>query len=138
MGILFNSQNEIRDAVYEEFNNTENYLVAIKHDDVVKNLLKLLASNLFYTIDSNRTFVINFNEDGIYEKENSNSTKRDFLLMPWSEIEDFGIIEKNNKVFIEFKHIGKDTGYEIPFNGKIFKDNGENIKKLKSKDFYLI
>lgn len=138
MGLLFNDEKEIKDAVYKEFKTKDNYLVAIKHDNIGKNLLKLMISDLFYTIDSTRTFVLNFNEDGIYEKEISNSMKRDFLLMPWSEVEDFEVIEKNNKVFIKFKHIVKDTGYEIPFNGKIFNDNKDNFRNLKDKNFFQI
>ena len=55
--------------------------------------------------------------------------------MPWNEISSFDIKVKNNKAIIELLHIGKRIGYEIPFNGRIFRTNKANLKKLEEKDW---
>lgn len=55
--------------------------------------------------------------------------------MPWNEISSFDIKVKNNKAIIELVHIGKRIGYEISFNGRIFRTNKANLKKLEEKDW---
>lgn len=136
MGILFNDLDEFREKINEKFKKTDSYLFAIKHNSTGKGFLKLLASNLYYTMDSSRTFLINFNEKGIFEKEISNSTKGDSLLMPWDEINSFEIDEKSNKAFINFSHLGKKISYEISFKGKMCEDNVDNFKKLKENNWH--
>lgn len=135
MGLLFNDNNEINEKIKNEFGNLDNHLLAIKHNDLKIGLAKLIASNIFYTLDSNRTFILYFSNKGIHEEEISNSLKRDFLFMPWNEISSFDVEVKNNKAIIELVHIGKRMGYEIPFNGKIFGTNKANFKKLEDKDW---
>ncbi|WP_300410972.1 histidine kinase [Lagierella sp.] len=135
MGILFNDSKEISKKVEEIFGDTSNYLIAIKHNDVKKGLAKLLISNLFYTLDSNRTYILFFDEKGVHEKEISNTTSGSFVMMPWHEIESFDIKEKNDKVILELSHLGKRMGYEIPFTGRLFNDNKENFINLKSNNF---
>ncbi len=136
MGFLFNDVNEFREKINEKFKNTDSYLFAIKHNSKAKGFLKLLASNLYNTMDSSRTFLLNFNEKGIYEKEISNSTKGGFILMPWDEINSFEIDEKSNKAFINFSHLGKKISYEISFKGKMCEDNLDNFKNLKENKWY--
>ena len=138
MGLLFNDINEIKEKVYKDFGDEENYLVAMKHNDAKTGFAKLLASNVFYTLDSNRTFIIYFNPNGIYEKEMSNSLKGNFSLLPANEIEDFKVTYKSNKAIIEFYHIGKKVAYEIPYDGKIFVDNKKNLDKLKENNWNII
>lgn len=135
MGFLFNDVNEFREKINEKFKNTDSYLFAIKHNSMAKGFLKLLVSNLYYTMDSSRTFLLNFNEKGIYEKEISNSIKGDFILMPWHEIESFDIDEKSNKAFINFSHLGKKISYEISFKGRMCEDNINNFKNLKGNNW---
>ena len=135
MGLLFNDNNEINEKIKNEFGNLDNHLLAIKHNDIKTGLAKLIASNLFYTLDSNRTFILYFSNKEIHEEEISNSLKRDFLFMPWNEISSFDVEVKNNKAIIELVHIGKRIGYEIPFNGTIFGTNKDNLKKLEAKDW---
>ena len=135
MGLLFNDNNEINEKIKNEFGNLDNHLLAIKHNDLKIGLAKLIASNIFYTLDSNRTFILYFSNKGIHEEEISNSLKRDFLFMPWNEISSFDVEVKNNKAIIELVHIGKRIGYEIPFNGTIFGTNKNNLKKLEAKDW---
>lgn len=136
MGLLFNDNNEINEKIKNEFGNLDNHLIAIKHNGIMKGLAKLLIiGGLYYTLDSNRTFILYFSNKGIHEEEISNSVKGDFLLMPWNEISSFDIKVKNNKAIIELVHIGKRIGYEIPFNGKIFGTNKDNLKKLEEKDW---
>ena len=135
MGILFNDLEEINEKVYDEFGNLDNHLLAIKHNDIKTGLAKLIASNLFHTLDSNRTFILYFSNKGIHEVEISNSLKKDFLFMPWNEISSFDVKVKNNKAIIELVHLGKRLGYEIPFNGKICRTNKDNLKKLEAKDY---
>lgn len=135
MGLLFNDLNEVREKVSGEFGNIDNYLIAIKHNDVKNGIAKLIVSNLLYILDSNRTFIIFFDEKGIHEKEMGRSIKGDFLLMPWHEIENFEVIEKNNKAIIEMNHLGKKVGYKIPFKGKLFRDNSKNFGHLKDKEW---
>lgn len=77
-----------------------------------------------------------FNEKGIYEKEISNSTKGDFILMPWDEIEVFEIVEESRKAFINFSHLGKNISYEIDFDGKMDVDNRKNFENLKEKSWH--
>ncbi|MDD7463235.1 MAG: histidine kinase [Anaerococcus sp.] len=138
MGLIFNNENEIRDKVEGTFGTSDSYLVAIKHNDTKTGLAKLLASNLAYVLDSNRTFIINFDAKGIHEKEMSSTIKGDFLLMPWNEIEAIDVDIKNKKAIIELIHIGKKLAYEIPFDGKIFKDNKENLLHLKENKWHRI
>lgn len=136
MGLLFNDNNEINEKIKNEFGNLDNHLIAFKHNGIKKGLAKLLIiGGLYYTFDSNRTFILYFSNKGIHEEEISNSVKGDFLLMPWNEISSFDIKVKNNKAIIELVHIGKRIGYEIPFNGKIFGTNKDNLKKLEEKDW---
>ncbi len=136
MGFLFNDVNEFREKIYEKFKNTDSYLFAIKHNSTGKGFLKLFFSNLYNTVDSSRTFLLNFNEKGIYEKEISNSTKGDFILMPWDEINSFEIDERSNKSFINFSHLGKKISYEIFFKGKMCEDNVGNFKNLKENNWH--
>ena len=138
MGLLFNDVNEIKEKVYRDFGDEENYLVAMKHNDTKTGLAKLLSSNVFYTLDSNRTFILYFSPKGIYEKEMSNSVKGNFSLIPANEIEDFKVTYKSNKAIIEFYHIGKKVAYEIPYDGKIFVDNKKNLANLKDHNWNMI
>ena len=135
MGLLFNDKKEFSDKVEKIFWYRYNYLVAFKANDLKTGLGKLLLSNLYYTMDSSRTFVLYFSPKGLYESEISNSTKRDFYLMPWNEIEDFEVDEKNNKAIISLRHLGKKVMYEVDFKGKIFEGNEERVMDLKSKDW---
>ena len=136
MGILFNDNNEINEKIKNEFGNLDNHLLAIKHNGIKKGLTKLLIiGGLYYTLDSNRSFILYFSNKGIHEEEISNSVKRDFLFMPWNEISSFDIEVKSKKAIIEIVHLGKRLGYEIPFNGKIFGTNKDNLKKLEEKDW---
>ena len=135
MGLLFNDKKEFSDKVEKIFGDRDNYLVALKANDIKTGLGKLLLSNLYYTMDSSRTFILYFSPKGLYESEISNSTKRDFYLMPWNEIEDFEVDEKNNKAIISLRHLGKNVMYEIDFKGRIFEGNEERFMELKSKDW---
>lgn len=136
MGLLFNSNQEINEKIKSEFGDLDNHLLAFKHNGIKKGLAKLLIiGGVYYTFDSNRTFILYFSNKGIHEEEISNSVKRDFLLMPWHEISSFELKLKNNKAILELVHIGKKIGYEIPFKGAIFRDNKENLQKLESKDW---
>lgn len=133
MGLLFNDKKEFSDKVEKIFGDRDNYLVAFKANDLKTGLVKLILSNIYYTFDSSRTFILYFSPKGLYESEISNSTKRDFLLMPWNEIEDFEVDEKNNKAIISLRHLGKKVMYEVDFKGKIFEGNQERFMELKSK-----
>lgn len=135
MGLLFNDKKEFSDKVEKIFGDRDNYLVAFKANDLKTGLVKLILSNIYYTFDSSRTFILYFSPKGLYESEISNSTKRDFLLMPWNEIEDFEVDEKNNKAIISLRHLGKKVMYEVDFKGKIFEGNEERFMELKSKDW---
>ena len=130
MGLLMNSREEIKEIVVSRFVQEKNYLVAFKHNSPCKNVLKLLLRKLYYIFDNSRTFILVFDNKGIYEKEISNSTKTDFYLYPESEIENFEINNRTNKSIISFDHLGKKISYEIPMTGKIFKGNGENLEAL--------
>lgn len=136
MGLLFNSNQEINEKIKSEFGDLDNHLLAFKHNGIKKGLAKLLIiGGVYYTFDSNRTFILYFSNKGIHEEEISNSVKRDFLLMPWNEISSFELKTKKNKAILELVHIGKKIGYEIPFTGAIFKGNKENLQKLEGKDW---
>lgn len=136
MGFLFNDVDEFREKIKEKFKNTDSYLFAIKHNSTGKGFLKLFVSNLYNTVDSSRTFLLHFNEKGIYEKEISNSSKGDFILMPWDEIEVFEIVEEARKAFIKFSHLDKNISYEIAFDGKMAVDNRKNFDNLKEKSWH--
>lgn len=138
MGLLFNDTNEIKTKVKENFGDNKNFLVAMKHNDTKTGIAKLLASNLLYTMDSARTFILYFSPKGIYEKEISNSSKGNFTLLPANEIEDFEIEEKSNKTIINLLHLGKKISYEIPYKGKIFIDNEKNLQILKANNWNII
>ena len=135
MGLLFNDKNEIKAKVEENFNDNKNFLVAMKHNDTKTGLGKLVLSNVLYTMDSARTFILYFSPKGIYEKEISNSSKGNFTLLPANEIEDFEIEEKSDKTIIKLLHLGKKMSYEIPYKGKIFTTNEENLQILKANNW---
>ena len=111
MGLLMNTANEVAEKVKENFNDTENYLFALKCNDFKTGLFKLFLSKLYYTMDSARSFILYFNKKGINEKEISNTLKGKFVLMPWNEVEDFVIEIKNNKANLAFSHLGKKLLY---------------------------
>lgn len=135
MGLLFNDKKEFSDKVEKIFGDRDNYLVAFKANDIKTGLGKLLLSNLYYTMDSSRTSILYFSPKGLYKSEISNSTKRDFLLMPWNEIEEYEVDEKNKKAIISLRHLGKKVMYEVDFKGRIFEGNEERFMELKSKDW---
>lgn len=135
MGLLFNDREDFKKDVEEKFGKEKNYLIVFKHNSPVKNVLKLIVSNLYNTYDSNRTYILVFDNKGIYEKEISNSDKANFFLMPENEIDNFTVNKKSNKAYINFTHIGKEISYEIPFTGKLFTDNKNNYKALLKKDW---
>ncbi|MGY3776931.1 hypothetical protein [Helcococcus sueciensis] len=130
MGLLMNSREEIKESVVNRFGKEKSYLVGFKHNSLGKNILKILLSKLYYIFDNSRTFILVFDNKGIYEKEISNSTRTDFYLFPESEIENFEINNKTNKSIISFDHLGKNISYEVPMTGRIFKDNKENLAAL--------
>lgn len=82
MGFLFNNVDDFRDKIKDKFGNTDSYLFAIKNNSASKGILKLFISNLYNSMDSSRTFLLNFNEKGIYENEISTSDKNNFIFMP--------------------------------------------------------
>lgn len=135
MGLLFNSAKEVSNKVYERFGDRENYLLAMKHNDFKMGLLKLLASKLYYAMDSSRTFILYFSPKGIQEVEISSTLSKDFLLMPWNEITDFDVQTTMTKTIMTFKHLNAKVSYEIPFEGRLFADNKGNFTKLQEKDW---
>ena len=135
MGLLFNDKKEFSEKVEKIFGDKDNYLVAFKANDLKTGLGKLILSNIYYTFDSSRTFILYFSPKGLYESEISNSTKRDFYLMPWNEIEEFEVEDKNNKAIISLRHLDKKVMYEVDFKGKIFEGNEERFIGLKAKDW---
>lgn len=92
MGLLMNTANEVAEKVKDNFKDDENYLFALKNNDVKTGLFKLILSKLYYTMDSARSFILYFNEKGINEKEISNTLKGNFVLMPWNEVADLMLI----------------------------------------------
>lgn len=135
MGLLMNTASEIAEKVKEDFNDDKNYLFALKRNDVKRGLLKLFLSNLYYTMDSARSFVLYFSEKGIYEKEISNSVKGNFVLMPWDEIENFTVDYKSSKANITLVHLGAELLYEVPFTGSMAKGNKERLDDLQKKAY---
>lgn len=138
MGLLFNDTNDIKAKIEENFNDNKNFLVAMKHNDTKTGLAKFMLSSLLYIMDSTRTFILYFSPKGIYEKEISNSSKGNFTLLPANEIEDFEIEEKSNKTIIKLIHLGKKISYEIPYKGKIYTTNEENLQILKANNWNMI
>lgn len=135
MGLLMNTANEVAEKVKDNFNDDENYLFALKNNDVKTGLFKLILSKLYYTMDSARSFILYFNEKGINEKEISNTLKGNFVLMPWNEVEDFVIDIKKNKAILAFSHLGKKVLYEVPFSGAMAKKNKNMLENLLGKNF---
>lgn len=135
MGLLMNTANEVAEKVKDNFNDDENYLFALKNNDVKTGLFKLILSKLYYTMDSARSFILYFNEKGINEKEISNTFKGNFVLMPWNEVEEFNVDLKSRKAIITLFHIGKKVLYEVPFSGAMAKSNKNMLEKLLGKNF---
>ena len=135
MGLFINTANEVTEKVKENFNDDENYLFALKNNDVKTGLFKLILSKLYYTMDSARSFILYFNEKGINEKEISNTLKGNFVLMPWNEIGEFNVDLKSRKAIITLFHIGKKVLYEIPYTGTMAKSNKNMLEKLLGKNF---
>lgn len=136
MGLLTNSINEIRQDVKKRFGNTNNYLVVIKKNKVSTGFFNLfIIGGLLYPLLSNRTLIVVFTPQGIYEKEISNSIKGDFVLIPWNEISDFSIQRGNINTIIKYTYLNKKIMYEVSYKGVPYKDNKENEDKLYNKDW---
>lgn len=135
MGLFTQSTDEIRDKVENVFHDTNNYVVAMQHRGLLKQLGLLLLGSVIYVTDSCRTFLLYFDPQGIYEAEISFSDKSQFLLMPWHEISDFKYKDKGSKVILSYSHLGQKRGYVIDFGGNIIKDNRENTLSLIQKDW---
>ena len=86
-------------------------------------------------MDGARSFVLYFNEKGIYEKEISNSVKGNFVLMPWDEIDNFTVDYKSSKANITLVHLGAKVLYEVPFTGAMAKGNKERLEDLQKKAY---
>lgn len=126
---------EIRSQVRAAFGDTDNYLVAVKHNSWQSDIVKLFINTLYYATDSSRQFIIYFSPKGIYEKELGTPLKSDFVLMPWHEIEEFSLKPWWMHKVIRFLHLGKKVGYEVQFSGRINKDNRTNLEKLAANDW---
>lgn len=137
MGLLFNSSEDMDKKVREKFGDDKAYLLVIKHNNAAKGLGKLILSGLYYVLDSTRTFVLYFDPKGVYESEISNTDKKDFLFMAWNEIEDFELVEGNKKI-LKINHLGKVYQYEVEMDGKLFKNNYQNLTKLKENNWYRV
>ncbi|HEL0291694.1 TPA: histidine kinase [Streptococcus equi subsp. zooepidemicus] len=107
----------------------------MQHRSVLKQLGVMLLGNLAYATDSNRTFLLYFNHEGIHVSETSFSDKKQFVLIPWNDVKDFHYEDKGNKVILSFHHSGKNKGYTIDFNGKIMEDNRENTRLLIERNW---
>lgn len=136
MGKIFTTHEEVAQMVREEFGDTQNYLVALKHNNWKKSLLKLLISNIYAAVDSARQYILVFDEQGIHEKEMSFSDHADFVLIPWHEIQEFDIHPKGKKTIIEVNHLGKIYAYEVEDNEHLLKGNDERLEHLQANDFY--
>lgn len=130
MGKLFTKSSDVGNMVREKFGTADNYLVAVKHNSMLKGFLEWLLSNLIYILDSSRTFVLYFDDAGIYEKELSLTDNAPFLLIPWREVYDFVDKDKGNKIYLNVNHLGKTYSYEISFNNFLLKGNRERLKQL--------
>lgn len=135
MGLFTRNIDEIREKTEKVFHDRSNYVLAIQNRSFLKRVGLLLLAKLPYLIDSNRTFLLYFNQEGIYEAEISFSDKSQFLLMPWHEISDFHYEDKGSKVLLSYSHLGQKRGYSIDFGGPIMKDNRKNVLDLIAKDW---
>ncbi|MDO5732434.1 MAG: hypothetical protein Q4P72_01445 [Eubacteriales bacterium] len=135
MGLFTQNTKEIRAKVQGVFHNTSNYVVAVQHRSALRQFGSLIVSNVLNATDSNRTFLLYFDKQGIYEAETSFSEKSQFLLMPWHEISDFSYRDKGGHILLSYTHLGQKRGYQIDFNGAIMKDNRENTLSLIQKDW---
>lgn len=137
MGLFTNNMEEIDKKVKKAFGDEGHYLVVFKHNTKAKSLGKLLLSTAYSVFDNSRTFILYFDSRGIYESEVSNNLGKDFIFMPWHEIEDIDL-DEGRKTILKINHLGKNMAYEIPFDGRIFVNNDENLAKLKVDDFMKI
>ena len=136
MGKFFTKSSDVCNMVREKFGTTDNYLVAVKRNSVAKALLEWWLSRLLYAIDSGRTFVLYFDNTGIYEKELSFTDNAPFLLIPWREVYDFSFKDKGNKIYLNVNHLGKTYSYEIWFNKYLLKGNRERLSQLIEHNFF--
>lgn len=138
MGLLFNDNEAIKKEVEEKFGAQAKYLFAMKHNGPVKSTLKLFLLDGLYAYEANRTFVLVFDKKGIFEKEISNSDKKEFYLYPESEIEKFEVHREAKKATINFLHIGKSIAYDIPFRGRFFSENEDRFNGLEKTNWQQI
>lgn len=136
MSLFFTKKSEVVKMVEESFGPSEDYLVVLKHNNVVKSGLKLMISNLYSAMDSSRTFILYFDHQGIHEKEISLSDHADFILIPWNEVEEFTIKDKGSKAILFANHLGKTYSYSVDFDGKLMEGNRKRFLELKKKNFY--
>ena len=136
MSKIFTTNSEIIQMVQDNFGQTENYLVAMKHNGFIKDLLKWFINRLYYAMDSSRQFILYFDNQGIHEKEFSFTDKSKFLLIPWNEVDEFDINDKGNKIIININHLGKKYSYIVEFNNYLLKGNRERFAHLEKKNFF--
>lgn len=138
MGLFTIDDREIYELVREKFGETDNYLVAIKHNNLKKSIVKAIFSTLYRNIDSSREYILYFSENGIYEKEFGFSDNTNFVLIPWNEVEEFTEDRRAYKLVLNVNHLGKTYSYEIHFNGGIMKGNEERLVKLNENNYFRI
>lgn len=136
MGLFTVSKDEVKRNVQQRFSDTDSYLIALKHNTEKGGLLKLMVSTLWAATDDAREFILVFTEKGIYENEISLSNKKDYALIPWQEVTNFGLDKRGKETVLSVDHLGKRYGYVIPFTGPPMNGNKERYEKLKQANWH--
>lgn len=121
----------IKNLLKEEFGDNKNYLLALRHDGFKRGLSKIVSANIFINREKSDLYLLYFDKKGIYKKNLTNSTEDDFKLIYWNKIDYVNLIEKAKLSILEVSNMGQIIGFEIPYDKDFYKENEENIKKLK-------
>lgn len=131
MGKFTYNIKDIRKDVKNRFKKTDYYLVAFKNNGALENIKNLLISNLYQSLEKNKSFIIYFSKKGIYEKEISSSLKGKYKERKWEDIGDIKLRKEKRKANLEIGYKDTKINYEIDFKGKIVRDNKENLKNIE-------
>lgn len=128
---------DVRELVRANFGESKDYIIVMKRNNPVKNLLKLLFSNLYYVIDNNRCFVLVFTERGIFEKEISFSVNGEFTLLPWHEVREFRAEKKLNSMLLHVQHLDQVIEYRMLYaEGRLMAGNMERARQLEKAGWH--
>lgn len=129
------SLDQIKENIKKNFGENDSYLLALKQEGFKRGLSKIVSTNLLINREKSDLYILFFDEKGIYRKNITEKLDDDYKLISWKRIDFVNLVEKTRVSILEISHMGEKIGFEIPYEGDLYKENKENLKKLKEKNW---